>query len=169
MKPLYFFILLVFAFSATLDAYAQVKAGTIIVRKHTESPDSIIGYDEEPIQTKQKSYLNQMAGMWTIHTMKRQARMDPENLNDYVFVIHPDSTFNVTTACGAHNGKFSLKGTSIKFNSINTKKENCDNQEQEEWFLKLLQNTVSRYSVADGTLYLRDGSSNIVFEGKKKR
>jgi heat shock protein HslJ len=44
----------------------------------------------------------------------------------------------------------------------------CGKQEEENWFLQLLQETVSNYSVTKPTLLLRDGSSNIVFEARRK-
>jgi len=40
----------------------------------------------------------------------------------------------------------------------------CSNLEQEAAFIKLMEETVSAYSVSDSKLLLRDGSSNIVFE-----
>jgi heat shock protein HslJ len=43
----------------------------------------------------------------------------------------------------------------------------CTQLEQESSFLKLLEQTVSAYSVSEKKLFLRDGSSNIVFECEK--
>jgi hypothetical protein len=44
----------------------------------------------------------------------------------------------------------------------------CSKQQEETWFLQLLQETVSNYSVTQPKLLLRDGSSNIVFEATRK-
>lgn len=150
------------------EASAQVKAGTIVMRpKEEQKPDSLVFY-ETNIGSRQSSHLNLLSGTWNIAIMRKQARLDPDQLNAVMLTLNPDSTFTGQASCNKFWGKFSLKGTSIKFNNITSTKTTCNKQEEETWILRLLENTVSNYTVTTSTLFLRDGSSNIVFEAKKK-
>jgi heat shock protein HslJ len=101
------------------------------------------------------------------YNMKRQSRMKAEVLTNVFLKLNSDSTFTGRAGCNDIFGKLSVKGTSIKFNSIGSTKKTCAKAEEETWVLKLLQQTVSNYSVTSNTLLLRDGSSNVVFEAKK--
>jgi heat shock protein HslJ len=149
------------------NAFAQVKAGTIMRKQVMEEQDSVVFYETD-FTSRQKSYLNLLAGTWTINTMKRQARMNAETLSRVTLNIKADSTFTGTAGCNSISGRFSIKGTSIKFKDIVATKMACEQLEQETWFLKLLQNTVSNYAVGKQALVLKDGSANAVFEGTRR-
>jgi heat shock protein HslJ len=92
--------------------------------------------------------------------------MDPDHLQAITLTLNGDSTFAGQASCNKIWGRFSIKGTSIKFNDIASTKTTCNKQEEENQILQLLQNTVSNYTVTKSTLWLRDGSSNIVFEAR---
>jgi heat shock protein HslJ len=157
----------VLAFVA-FETSAQVKAGTIVMHpKEITTSDSIEFYEMD-IATRQKSYMNLLTGAWDFKVMRKQAKMDPDQLQGITLTLNGDSTFTGQASCNKVWGKFSIKGTSIKFNEIASTKMTCNKQEEENWLLQLLQNTVSNYTVTKSTLWLRDGSSNIVFEANKK-
>ena len=165
MKPFKSLALLLFIVAGT-DASAQLKAGTLVRTKTVPVADSI-EYYETDYATRQKSYMNLLVGAWYITSMKRQPRIKAEVLTDVVLNLKSDSTFTGSSGCNKISGNLSIKGTSIKFTSIASAKKTCAKAEEERWILKLLQETVSNYTVTDNTLWLRDGSSNVVFEAKK--
>jgi len=125
--------------------------------------DSIIFYDSE-IKTKQKSYKKELQGKWNVTTMRRQQKAELENLSNVSIEFKADLSFSGKAPCNSIGGIYTLKGTSIKFSNIIATKMACDNLEQESAFLRLLEGTVSAYSVSEIKLLLRDGASNIVFE-----
>ncbi len=147
-------------------SFAQVNAGTIVRTKEIAGKDSIAFYEVD-IATRQKSYMSLLVGSWNISTMKKQSKIDPDYLRDVTLTLNTDSTFTGQASCNKIWGKFSIKGTSIKFNNIAATKMSCAKQEEENWLLQLLQETVSNYSVTKPSLLLRDGSSNIVFEAQR--
>jgi heat shock protein HslJ len=126
-------------------------------------PDSTIWYDAE-IGTRQRSYKKELQGNWNISVMRRQQKAIPEKLNGAVIGFGPDSAFTGKASCNELGGVYILKGTSIKFSKIVASKNSCADIDRETEFLKLLERTVSAYSVSDEKLLLRDGASNIVFE-----
>jgi heat shock protein HslJ len=144
----------------------QGKAGNV-VKMDTTIKDSIEYYNVE-IEANQKNYLDVLKGSWSLTTMKRQARIDAENLDKVYLTFNPDMTFTGFAGCNNIRGTYILKGTGIKFENIVATKMACNKLEQETAFLKLLQETVSTYTVDNKRLLLRDGSSNIVFEGERK-
>lgn len=133
----------------------------------TTVKDSIEFYEQE-IEIRQKNHLEKLMGGWTIVTMRRQSQMQEEQLSNVYILFTSDSTFTGKAGCNNMNGRYVLKGTSIKFSDIITTKMACDKLEQETAFLQLLQNTVSAYTVNNNQLLLRDGASNIVFIGNKR-
>lgn len=153
-------------FSSYLSV-AQVKAGTIVRTKEISGKDSVAFYEVD-IATRQKSFMNLLVGSWKINSMKKQSKIDANHLSNVSLTLNKDSTFTGQASCNKIWGKFSIKGTSIKFNDIASTKMTCANQEEENWVLQLLQETVSNYSVTKSVLLLRDGASNIVFEAGKK-
>ncbi len=162
---IYAFALLLLIVLGT-SASAQLKAGTIVRTKAASAPDSI-EYYETDYATRQKSYMNLLVGTWYVTTMKRQPRIKAVVLTDVVLNLKSDFTFTGRASCNEISGKLSIKGTSIKFNGIAAPKNICAKTEEERWMLKLLQETVSNYTVTNNTLWLRDGSSNVVFEARK--
>ena len=150
----------------SMDAFAQKK------QKAAKEPvvvaDSIEFYEVE-IGVNQKNYMAQLAGGWVIDTMRTQARALPEALSGVVISFDSDSTFSGNTGCNKVNGNFRLKGTSIKFLTLNSTKMACEGMESEASLQRLLTGTVSAYTVENDVLLLRDGSSNVVFRAHRKK
>ena len=159
-------IALVICILSSYLSFAQVNAGTIVRTKEVAGKDSIAFYEVD-IATRQKSYMNLLVGSWNITIMKKQSQIDPDHLSGVTLTLNNDSTFTGQASCNKIWGKFSIKGTSIKFNDLSSSKMTCARQEEENWVLQLLQETVSNYSVSKPVLLLRDGSSNIVFEAQR--
>ena len=65
-------------------------------------------------------------------------------------------------------GKFSVKGSSIIFNSVSSTKMACDNLDKENAFFNLLEKRISEYTYKGDELLLRDGAANVVFECRRK-
>lgn len=150
----------------SLDVMAQKKAKP--VKEETVVADSIEFYEVE-IGVNQKNYMTQLAGSWLVDSMQRQQRAVPEALSNVVISFDSDSTFSGSTGCNSVNGTLRLKGTSIKFLTINSTKAACDGSEVETALQQLLTRTVSAYTVENDVLLLRDGSSNIVFRAHRKK
>ena len=153
------------AFSCTAQRKPTTPTGnrdTVV----TYVKDSIEFYETD-FEARQKNYRELLIGTWEIDSMHRQARMDVDFLTN-VSITFSDSTFTGSGGCNRISGKYTLKGTSIKFSNILSTKMACDRLEQETAFLQLLQSTVSAYTVTQNVLWLRDGSSNIVFHARKK-
>lgn len=152
----------------SVDAFAQKKEKP--VREPVSGQDSIqIEYYEVEIGSNQKNYMEQLAGSWVIDTMHRQARAVPEALSNVTLSFDTDSTFSGSTGCNNVTGSFRLKGTSIKFKTINATKRACEQPEEEMTLQRLLMQTVSAYTVDGNVLLLRDGSSNVIFRAHRKR
>ncbi|HEV8287319.1 MAG TPA: META domain-containing protein [Chitinophagaceae bacterium] len=133
-----------------------------------EDTSTIIQYIETDFEARQKSDLNQMLGNWEVVNMRRQQKAELETLSNVYFELKPDLTFAGKGGCNNMSGKFSVKGSSVKFNSIISTKMACNNIDKENTFFNLLENRVSEYTYNGDQLLLRDGSSNIVFECKRK-
>lgn len=128
-----------------------------------------VEYYETDFEIRQKNYKEKLIGKWDVKTMRRQQKADIENLSGIYIEVSADSVFTGNAGCNKMRGIYILKGTSIKFKNILSTKMACDKMEQEGWLLKLLENTVSAYSVDSEKLLLRDAASNIVFECDKVR
>ena len=146
---------------------AQINAGTIIRTREVPGKDSVVYYETD-IATRQKSFMDLLVGTWTLTKMKKQSQMDADYLKGIILTLNKDSSFIGQASCNKISGKFSIKGTSIKFNDIVSTKMSCDRQDEEAWILQLLQGTVSNYTVTKPNLLLRDVSGNIVFEADRK-
>jgi len=149
-----------------LEACSTQKKATTPKQETTFVKDSIEFYETD-FEVRQKNYLNLLLGKWMMQSMKRQSAMAEEELKNTSITFRADSTFVGEGGCNHISGRYILKGTSIKFSNIISTKMACDNLDAETAFLKLLQETVSAYSVTATDLLLRDGSSNIIFKGKK--
>ncbi|TMI77650.1 MAG: META domain-containing protein [Bacteroidetes bacterium] len=134
----------------------QVAPARHIMVRDVEDTTTIVQVVETDFEARQKSDLNKMMGRWEVISMRRQQKTELENLSNVYFELKPDLT-----------GKFSVKGSSIKFNSIASTKMGCDNMDKENAFFDLLENRVSEYTYKGDELLLRDGASNIVFECKR--
>ncbi len=160
---------LLFASAMLVMACSSPKTTTTTVKtsesRHAAHDTVQIEYYETEFDVRQKDYLAQLTGSWTVNTMQRQARLPEENLSGVSLQLNSDKTFSAKLSCGDISGNFSLKGTSIRFQDI--RGASCDGDEQMTALLKLLTGTVSAYTVDNNSLLLRDGSSNIVFRGSK--
>ncbi len=125
--------------------------------------DSVIFYDME-VKAKQVSYKKELQGEWTVISMRRQQKADLESLAGVVLNFTPDSSFSGKAPCNKMGGIYTLKGTSIKFSNLFATKMACARLDQESAMLRLMEETVSAYTVSADRLLLRDGSSNIIFE-----
>jgi len=162
---------LIVALSVWLLACApakQVAPARHIMVRDIEDTTTIVEVVETDFEARQKSDLSKMIGRWEVTSMRRQQKTELEKLSNAYFELRPDLTFAGSAGCNNISGKFSVKGSSIKFNSIATTKMACDNLEKENAFLNLLENRVSEYTYNGNELLLRDGASNIVFECKRK-
>ena len=127
--------------------------------------DSVEYYITE-FATDQRNYLHLLTGTWTINSMQRQQKLDAETLEGFSIELRNDKTYTIKTVCGNINGRFILKGTSIRFLNVSDD-ANCLANEQALFFGKLIADRVSAYSVDNSTLLLRDGSSNVVFRASR--
>lgn len=166
MKPTLFSLLL----ACTVWLVACSPSKTTTTTRTTESEnaalsDDKIEYYETEFEVRQKDYLAQLAGSWTVNTMQRQSMMPVENLSEISLTLNADKTFEAGLSCGVLSGTYSLKGTSIKF--LTSGNEQCNNNPQMSELVRLLTQTVSAYTVDNKTLLLRDGSSNVIFRASK--
>jgi heat shock protein HslJ len=134
-----------------VQSSAQVKAGTIVRPKEITTSDSVEFYEMD-IATRQKSYMDLLTGTWDFKVMRKQAKLTPDQLQGVTLTLNGDSTFTGQASCNKIWGKFSIKGTSIKFNNVASTKMACNKQEEENWLLQLMQNTVSNYTVTKSIL-----------------
>ena len=161
------FLILLIGLSYSIFSFAQINAGTIVRTREVPGKDSVVFYETD-IATRQKSFMDLLVGTWTLTKMKKQSQMDADHLKGILLTLNKDSSFTGQASCNKITGKFSIKGTSIKFNDIVSTKMFCNKQEEEKWILQLLQGTVSNYTVTKPNLLLRDVSGNIVFEADRK-
>jgi heat shock protein HslJ len=158
--------LLVFFGLHSCSGEKKSGAGRPQVITRGDAKDSAVYYDAE-IGTIQKSYKKELQGRWAIVTMHRQQKAIAEKLENVSISFNADSSFSGKAPCNTIGGVYILKGTSIRFSKISSTLMTCSQMEQESFFVKLLEQTVSAYSVSGKKLLLRDGSSNIVFECEK--
>lgn len=123
-----------------------------------------IFYDNR-IEVQAASFAKELAGKWNVISMRRQQKAELEPLSDVTLNFDIEKyRVNGKAPCNTINGQFVLKGTGIRFENIASTRMTCDKQEQENYYIKLLQERISAYTVQGDKLYLRDGISNIVFE-----
>jgi heat shock protein HslJ len=134
----------------------------IIIGKDTLT-DSFVYYETE-VEVRQHSDFDKLVGKWKVNTMRRQQRAVLEKLDNVTLEMKSDSSFGGKGGCNTYNGMFMVKGMSMKFRDIVSAKVPCPKSDQENAFFRLLQSTVSAYSVEGDKLLLRDGASNILFE-----
>jgi heat shock protein HslJ len=154
-----------------LAACSPPKQSTTIVTRTsnqamTEPADSVIFVKSE-IEIEQKDKLPQILGGWTLVSMQRQTKLPLENLSDVTIKLNPGGQFTANTSCGTLNGQYTVKGMSIKFNNVSTTWNACNNSDQVNEMVRLLQNTVSMYTVEGNVMTWRDNSSNIVFQARR--
>jgi heat shock protein HslJ len=167
-KFIYLFCFVASLLSINCSSPKRFEAGRprFIVRGDTTAKDSIIVVETE-IEGRQRSDFNQMVGGWEVINMRRQQKAELETLSNVHIELKSDSTFTGRGGCNNIRGKFSVKGSSIRFGSIISTKIACDNLDKENAFLNLLENRISEYTYKGNELLLRDGASNIVFECKR--
>lgn len=126
-----------------------------------------VAYVETEFEARQFNDMALLLGNWNLDKMQRQQRLPEENLDNAKFTLNNDGSFRIILPCGYVGGNYTIKGRSIKFSNAAGEWFNCANMEQGSELTRLLNNTVSAYTVSANTLYLRDGSSNIVFSASR--
>lgn len=106
-------------------------------------------------------------GRWVITKMHRQPNSVAEDLSN-VSLTFADSAFAGKAPCNSIAGDCYINGMKIKFINIISTKMACANLEQETAYLKLLENTISNFSIKDEILFLKDAAGKIIFEGAKE-
>lgn len=115
-----------------------------------------------------KSFQKELAGNWIIISMRRQQKAELEQLIGVTLKFsETDVKFTGKAPCNTIFGTIQLKGYSIRFIGIGSTEMACDRLEQETEYINLLQNRISAFTIDGDKLYLRDGISNIVFEGER--
>ena len=125
--------------------------------------DSVIYYQTE-IGYVMPDLGPKFKGKWMINVMRRQAKAVPDSLTAAYIEFNGDSLFSAFVGCNNLSGKYIIKGPTIKFILFDTARTECQQNEIESWFTKLIQERVSYFSVDEKTLYLKDVASNIVFD-----
>ena len=148
---------------------SQKKATTLRVEQSSSAfaVDSI-GYYETEYEARQYNDLGLLVGSWNLDKMQRQARLPEESLGAATFSLGNDGRFRISTTCGYVTGDYILKGRSIKFSNASSEWYDCADKEQASELVRLLNNTVSAYTVSGDQLLLRDGASNIVFSATRQ-
>ncbi len=167
-RILYSLTILSIFFITACSAQKQPGKPNNIVRGDTTIKKDSVEYFEVDIIGRQKNYMDLLIGNWNIDTMHRQSKMEGEALSGIFLNFKADSSFNGNAGCNNISGKYILKGTSIKLSNIVSTKMACNKLEQENAFLRLLEETVSAYTVDKKQLLLRDGSTNIIFHASRK-
>ena len=108
-------------------------------------------------------------GKWSINVMRRQARAIPDSLNEAYIEFYGDTLFSAFVGCSKLNGKYTIKGPTIKLKVLDTTITTCDSNEVQSWFRKLIQERVSYFSVDEKILHLKDVAYNIVFDCSRRK
>lgn len=103
-------------------------------------------------------------GKWSINVMRRQARAIPDSLQEAYIEFYGDTLFSAYVGCSKLNGKYIIKGPTIKFKVLDTTITSCDSNEIHTWFRKLIQERVSYFGIDEQILQLKDVAYNIVFD-----
>lgn len=170
MKPLLlvvYFLLALLSFQSCNNAKKaqnnELKKLTLAEKIHRV--DTIIVIYDGPIRGEAVSFAKQLSGKWNVNVMHRQPKLDPEYLSGVTLEFDTlTHKFYGQAPCNKINGNFILNGFGIRFQNIASTRMSCDKLEQENYYLKLLNERISTYSIQGNTLLLRDGSANNVFE-----
>jgi heat shock protein HslJ len=127
--------------------------------------DSIVYYETE-VGYIMPDLSQKFNGKWEIKVMRRQARAEPDSLDNSYLEFNEDTLFTAYVGCNKLSGTYIIKGPTIKFNVKNSALSQCDG-EIEEWFITLIEDRVSYFGVDEKVLYLKDVAFNIVFDCTK--
>ena len=130
--------------------------------------DSVVYYQTE-IGYIMPDLSPKFKGKWAINVMRRQARAIPDSLASAFLEFTEDTLFTAYVGCNKVSGRYIIKGPTIKFKVFDTTLAACSNPEIERWFIKLIQERVSYFTVDEKILYLRDVASNIVFDCSRRK
>jgi heat shock protein HslJ len=176
-----FIILLVTIFIFQSSAIAQ-KSKSKKAQPETKGPkvfevvgdsvrkDSVVYYETE-IGYIMPDLSPKFNGKWSINVMRRQARAVPDSFTYAYIEFYGDTLFRAYVGCNKLNGKYIIKGPTIKFVllSADTALTTCANTDIESWFIKLMETRVSYFGIDDKILYLKDVASNIVFDCSRRK
>ncbi|MBK7098927.1 MAG: META domain-containing protein [Sphingobacteriales bacterium] len=170
MRPLHFFVLFLLAILSLQSCSSSNKTKSNEQKKLTlvekvYRADTITVIFDGPIQGEAVSFAKQLAGKWKVNMMRRQPKLDTEYLSGVTLEFDTlTHRFYGKAPCNKINGSFVINGFGIRFQNIASTRMSCDKLEQETYYLKLLNERISTYSIQGNTLLLRDGSANNVFE-----
>lgn len=108
-------------------------------------------------------------GTWSINVMRRQARAVPDSLTQAYIEFYGDTLFNAYVGCNKLNGKYIIKGPTIKFTMVHDSLATCGDSDIESWFIKLMESRVSYFGIDEKILYLKDVAANIVFDCSRRK
>jgi heat shock protein HslJ len=167
MKRYFPFVsILLLAACSTPSQTTQTTISSTSSSQALEPEDSVVVV-KMPIEFEQKDLLPQLLGSWGVQSMQRQTKLPLENLSNISLNLQSGGAFTANTNCGPLSGSYSVKGMSIKFNDVRSSWNNCGNTEQLNEMVRLLQKTVSMYTVEGNSMTLRDNSSNVIFRANR--
>lgn len=132
--------------------------------------DSIVYYETE-IGYVMPDLSPKFNGKWSINVMRKQAKAVPDSFSHAYIEFYGDTLFNAYVGCNKLNGKYIIKGMTIKFTLLSTDSSltTCPDTEIENWFIKLMETRVSYFGVDENILYLKDVAFNIVFDCSRRK
>lgn len=111
---------------------------------------------------------DQLAGKWTVLSMKRAPKAEKEMLEGVTLSFGTDSSFAGKAPCNSMGGLYTLAGNQIRFSHILTTKMACAAIVQEGQYIQLLEKVIRSVSIADNKLLLRDENNNALIECVKE-
>jgi len=111
---------------------------------------------------------DQLAGKWTVLSMKRAPKAEKETLEDVTLSFGIDSSFAGKAPCNSMGGLYTLAGNQIRFSHILTTKMACAAIVQEGQYIQLLEKVIRSISIGDNKLLLRDADNNVLIECVKE-
>ena len=132
--------------------------------------DSVVIYETE-IGYVMPDLSPKFKGKWSINVMRRQARAVPDSFSRAYIEFYGDTLFSAYVGCNKLNGKYIIKGPTIKFTLLQTDTAltACTTSEIENWFIKLMETRVSYFGIDDKMLYLKDVAYNTVFDCSRQK
>ena len=130
--------------------------------------DSVVFYQTE-IGYIMPDLSPKFKGKWMVNVMRRQARAVPDSLSGAFIEFYGDTLFSAYVGCNKLSGKYIIKGPTIKFTMLDTSRIECQQNDIESWFVKLMQERVSYFGIDEKMLYLKDVAYNIVFDCSRRK
>lgn len=152
-----------------LHSCAPQRNNTRQQRPTITPTEDIIIYDNRVVADP-VSFEKDLAGEWKVLTMRRQQKEELEYLSGITLNFDTQNNkFSGQAPCNKISGSFTLNGAGIRLFDIISTKMGCDKMEQETYYLKLLSERISAFTIKQDKLYLADVASNIVFECERMK